>query len=195
MNLYRETQPHAGFALLRDFAKYMEHGAFVFTSNVDGQFQKAGFPSGEVCECHGSIHFLQCLDGCTNDIWPADGFDPVVDVAACRLLSALPLCPHCGAVARPAILMFGDWQWNARRYEAQKARLDEWLAAVRRLVIIEIGAGTAIPSVRHFGEFQEGFLIRINPAEADLPDGQRGISLSMGGLQGLSQIHEPRNLS
>ncbi len=188
LKLYRETQSHAGFAMLRDFARFMEHGVCVFTSNVDGQFQKAGFSEIEVSECHGSIHYLQCLDGCTNEIWPADGFDPVVDEAACRLLSALPLCPQCGAVARPAILMFGDWQWNARRYEAQKARLDEWLAAVRRLVIIEIGAGTAIPSVRHFGEFQDAFLIRINPTDARLPEGKRGISLPMDGLQGLSQI-------
>jgi len=188
LNLYRAARPHAGFALLRDFARYMECGAFVFTSNVDGQFQKAGFPETEVSECHGSIHYLQCLEGCSNDIWPAEGFDPVIDEAACRLVSALPLCPHCGAVARPAILMFGDWKWNAKRYQAQKARLDEWLAAVRRLVIIEIGAGTAIPSVRHFGEFQDGFLIRINPTDADLPDGRRGISLAMGGYEALTLI-------
>jgi hypothetical protein len=39
--LYRRTVPHAGFAVLRDLA------GFVFTSNVDGQFQAAGFdPTG-----------------------------------------------------------------------------------------------------------------------------------------------------
>lgn len=68
--------------------------------------------------------------------------------------------------------------------------MDEWLAAVRRLVIIEIGAGTAIPSVRHFGEFQDGFLIRINPNEEGLPEGRRGISLAMGGLQGVTRIKD-----
>ncbi|MDP2786577.1 MAG: hypothetical protein Q8O79_00655 [Pseudomonadota bacterium] len=68
--------------------------------------------------------------------------------------------------------------------------MNGWLAAVRRLVILEIGAGTAIPSVRHFGEFQDGFLIRINPTEAGLPDGRLGISLAMGGLQGLTRIKD-----
>ena len=44
LGLYRTTVPHAGFGLLRAWASRMKHGAFVFTSNVDGQFQRAGFP-------------------------------------------------------------------------------------------------------------------------------------------------------
>src|SRR5438876_11018822 len=35
-NLYRRTPPHAGFGILLSWAKRMKHGAFVFTSNVDG---------------------------------------------------------------------------------------------------------------------------------------------------------------
>ena len=33
---------------------------FVFTSNVDGHFQKAGFDKEKVLECHGSINHYQC---------------------------------------------------------------------------------------------------------------------------------------
>src|SRR5438067_1528316 len=40
--LYRRTQPHAGFALLRKWGGTKRHGYSVFTSNVDGQFQAAG---------------------------------------------------------------------------------------------------------------------------------------------------------
>ncbi len=40
----------------------MPNGAFVFTTNVDGQFQKAGFAAGRICEIHGSIHHLQPAD-------------------------------------------------------------------------------------------------------------------------------------
>jgi len=85
--------------------------------------------------------------------------------------------------------MFGDWDWRGHLYQEQHARLQQWLNAVKRLVIIEIGAGTAIPSVRHFGEFQDGFLIRINLRESDLPTGRRGIGLELGGLEALRQIH------
>jgi NAD-dependent SIR2 family protein deacetylase len=68
LNLYRRTLPHDGFQILLDLADSMPRGAFVFTSNVDGQFQKAGFRDSEICEVHGSIHHLQCLKGCAGDI-------------------------------------------------------------------------------------------------------------------------------
>src|SRR5262245_30593223 len=42
LNLYRRTPPHAGHHILRRWADRMANGAFVFTSNVDGLFQKAG---------------------------------------------------------------------------------------------------------------------------------------------------------
>ena len=56
LNLYRAATPHAGFGLLHAWGQRMPQGCFVFTSNVDGHFQKAGFPSARVYECHGSIH-------------------------------------------------------------------------------------------------------------------------------------------
>lgn len=136
------------------------------------------------------IHLLQCLNGCTTDIWSAVDFQPEVDEVRCRLLNEPPRCPLCGGLARPNILMFGDWDWRGHRYQEQHARLQQWLNAVKRLVIIEIGAGTAIPSVRHFGEFQDGFLIRINLRESDLPTGRRGIGLELGGLPGLTRIKD-----
>src|SRR5690606_9571043 len=94
--LYRATQPHEGFSILRRWAERMRHGAFVFTSNVDGQFQKAGFDTARVAECHGSLHVLQCMDACHDGWWPADALQPEVDTAACELISPMPVCPQCG---------------------------------------------------------------------------------------------------
>ena len=56
LNLYRETSPHDGFHQLLQLAEQKRGGYFVFTSNVDGQFQKAGYNEEHVEECHGSIH-------------------------------------------------------------------------------------------------------------------------------------------
>ena len=56
LNLYRATAPHEGFNILRRIGRCLPQGYFVFTSNVDGQFQKAGFDSARISECHGSIH-------------------------------------------------------------------------------------------------------------------------------------------
>lgn len=190
--LYRETLPHEGFALLRAWGEAMDHGSFVFTSNVDGQFQKAGFDPCAIYECHGSIHHLQCLAPCCGKIWEADSFAPDVDAAACRLRNEPPRCPDCGGLARPNILMFGDWDWVERRSEMQAARLEAWLAQVRRPLVIELGAGTAIPSVRHFGHSvlqRGGRMVRINPREFAVA-GAADVGIAAGALEGLRAIAE-----
>lgn len=186
--LYRQTAPHPGFALLQALAAGLAHGARVFTSNVDGQFQKAGFAPHEVCEIHGSIHHLQCSGPCRDAIWPADSFVPEIDADSGRLRNEAPTCPHCGALARPNILMFGDWNWIERRSLLQRQGLERWLAGVERLVCIEIGAGTDIPTVRRFSEHCGGRLIRINPRDAEVPADGRSLGLACGGLAGLTAL-------
>ncbi len=190
LNLYRDTVPHDGFALLKSWGERMPHGYHVFTSNVDGQFQKAGFDAGRVHECHGSIHHLQCLAPCSDAIWEAREFTPEVDAEKCRLTNEPPLCPDCGGLARPNILMFGDWGWIERRSARQAERLERWLDQVERPVVIELGAGTAIPSVRHFSQEvirRGGRLVRINPREPDVPT-RNDVGLATGALDGLSAI-------
>ncbi|MDY0107252.1 MAG: Sir2 family NAD-dependent protein deacetylase, partial [Giesbergeria sp.] len=144
LNLYRATTPHAGFGLLRGWSQRMPQGCFVFTSNVDGQFQKAGFPSARVYECHGSIHRLQCTARCNEIIWPTADLYPQVDETTCQWQGELPRCPHCGALLRPNILMFDDWQWNHARSQKQRMLLDRWLDSAQSPLVIEIGVGHAI---------------------------------------------------
>lgn len=176
LKTYRATQPHAGFAALERIGRRLARGAFVFTSNVDGQFQQAGFAAEGICEAHGSILHLQCSGPCGNAIWPAT-FEPALDESRCRLASPLPRCPACAAVARPNILMFDDPYWLAWRTEMQWTRMQEWLAGVRNPVAVEIGAGGAIPTVRHFCETHGRALIRINPQDAKV-HGRRTIGLA-----------------
>ena len=189
LKLYRETAPHAGFDILQDIADLLPYGAFVFTSNVDGQFQKAGFRSEQVDECHGSIHHMQCLESCTSEVWEADDFHPEIDTENCRLLSDLPKCAYCDGIARPNILMFNDWMWQSRREHAQARALAEWQQLVTRLVVIELGAGTAIPSVRSYCERQRAPLIRINPQESGLGS-REGASIAIGALAALRGIQD-----
>lgn len=187
LSLYRRTDPHEGFAILKCIGEAMPNGIFVFTSNVDGQFAKAGYPEERVCEIHGSIHHLQCMQGCTGKIWSACDLEPEIDTEQCLLRSTLPACPECAGLARPNILMFGDWGWIESRQQTQYAALHEWLRNVRCPVIVEIGAGTSIPSVRHFGEATNGLLIRINPTEPWVPN-DRGYGLRVGGLEGIRRL-------
>ena len=195
MHLYRDTQPHPGFSLLLAWSRRMRDGCRVFTSNVDGQFLKAGFDPATIQECHGSIHHLQCVAECGVGIFEACEVNVAVDPLTFRAAPPLPACPRCGAMARPNVLMFGDWQWDDARSEAQTALFQAWQhstleASRHRLVVVECGAGVAIPTVRHFGETMVrrfgGTLVRINVRDPQVPTGQ--VSLPMGAKDALAAI-------
>ena len=193
MNLYRKTIPHKGFQILLEWGKKKPGGYFVFTSNVDGQFQQAGYEDERVIECHGSIHHLQCSESnCSSFIWESEGTEVDVDESTMRAVPPLPACPDCGAVARPNILMFGDWGWLGDRTEDQGQRFNNWLAENRgrSIAIVECGAGTGVPTVRMTSESlvsrMKASLIRLNTREPEVPRGQIGIPL--GALDALEKI-------
>lgn len=192
LNLYRATLPHEGFEIVRRWGATQQRELFVFTSNVDGQFQRAGFDEERIVECHGSIHHLQCAVPCIDEIWSAEDTEITVDEETLQAAEPWPACPHCGRMARPNVLMFGDWAWVAHRSSAQHRRLRDWLTRVgeREMVVVEIGAGTAVPTVRTMSERSAqggtGSLIRINTREASAPPGQ--ISLGVPALEALRRI-------
>lgn len=201
LNLYRKTVPHAGFDILLKWAQRMMLGSRVFTSNVDGQFQKAGFVPEQMHECHGSIHHLQCMESCKSGVWRADDFTPDLDDGTCRLGNEPPVCPVCGGLARPNILMFGDWHWLVGREAAQRKLENAWLENVAdcrgRLVVVEVGAGTAIPSVRHFSHRMSheygARIVRINPREPQVPS-TLDVGIAAGSLEALQAIDAMLNL-
>ena len=191
-NLYRGTEPHRGFHMLQGWSDEFGQDSFVVTSNVDGQFQKAGYREDQLLEVHGSIHHLQCLSPCGNDIWDNDETIPV-DLDSMRA-QHVPGCRNCSQPARPNILMFGDYSWLSDRTRGQEMRFDSFLAQHQNepIVVIEMGAGTAIPTIRYMSErIGQRFgatIIRINPREAHISGGH--ISLPCGALEGLSGVEE-----
>lgn len=191
LQLYRSTMPHDGFQILKKLGGLKRDGLFVFTSNVDGQFQKAGFDGNRIAECHGSIHHLQCTAPCSDDIWAADDLQVNLDASTCSWTGPLPRCPRCGALARPNILMFGDGNWLEHRTQAQMIRMRTWLSEAHAPVVIEVGAGSSVPTVRNFSEsLVRSFgarLIRINPDESDVPPG-RGVGVPQRALRSLALL-------
>lgn len=193
LSLYRQVQPHAGYGILKKWGEKALLGYMAFTTNVDGHFQKSGFSTELITECHGSIHHLQCLDVCTTDIWTVDDFVPDVDEENCLLLNQPPRCPRCNGLARPNIYMFGDYEWLDQRARTQLSRLEHGLRDARRLLIIEIGAGTTISTARDFTHTlafnHQAVVIRINPQEPDIYGNPAHVSLAMGGMQALQAIN------
>jgi len=191
-NLYRDTVPHEGFHIIRKWIERRGAEYFVVTSNVDGQFQKAGYADDRILEVHGSIHRLQCQSPCSSSIWDNDEVIHV-DEKSMRAGHLLPRCPDCGEISRPNILMFGDWSWLPDRTRIQGDTFDRFLDlhGERRIAVIEMGAGSAIPTIRATSErigwdHEHAMVIRINPREPEIQEPH--ISLQCGALEGLQAI-------
>jgi len=197
LNLYRKTVPHKGFTQLLNIARQKPGGYFVFTSNVDGQFQKAGYDDSRIEECHGSIHHFQCAQPCSDDIWDACDILVTVDEDVFEARDPLPQCRNCGGTARPNILMFGDWSWNAQRKDLQRGRLLRWFQEASTnglpVAVVEIGAGKAVSTVRSLSEQAarnlNATLIRINPRDFDVPH-ERHIPLALGAAEAIGALVE-----
>ncbi len=71
----------------------------VITQNVDDLHLRAGTP--RLIRLHGSIWELSCTARCAAGAKPWR--DERVPLSPCP-----PRCPHCGAIARPAVVWFGE---------------------------------------------------------------------------------------
>ncbi len=198
---YREVSPHAGYELLaRRLVGDRPH--FVVTSNVDGHH--ARHTAGErLIELHGNCHFLQCSNtGRARDclrMWPVREEElPACDPATGLALS-LATCPDCGLLARPNVCFFSDLYWVPDRTREQHERLTAFLdgleAERRRVVVLEIGAGTAVSTVRNWGvRFCKRFaspFIRINLEDFDChPDDYPAetVGIADGALSAITAI-------
>ena len=169
---------------------------FVFTSNVDSHFQKTGFEENQIMECHGSLMHFQCIEECGQPIWPISP-DLLLQINPDNLLAKepLPSCPQCGSLARPNILMFSDFAWNSTRTYGQRQRFEKWIEKFKNknLLIIELGAGTNIPTVRLTCEevYQSAgnHFIRVNPGESECGL-KNTLSLPMGAKDAIKAISQ-----
>ncbi len=130
--------------------------------------------------------------------------DPKTDCVSGRL----PHCPYCKKLARPNVLMFGDLEFLDNRLNEQTFHYETFksniIKAKTKLLVIELGAGTAVPTVRH--ESAVTFIdprwtadfIRINPsAEHSIIDSYyrnktkgQGIEIILDALTALTLIDE-----
>jgi len=113
-----------------------------------------------------------------------------------RVSAASPL-PKCadGSAARPNVLMFGDWGVDVAVIDRQESAMQRWLGSLPsgvRLVVIEVGAGTAVSTIRRLSErmvnnYQRSALIRINLEDSNVPFAS-GKGLAVGGLGALDAL-------
>lgn len=179
---YRDTVPHAGYYELLDLVKSLGKDYFVLTSNVDGHHKKAGYEWFHIYEIHGNLEHIQCSKLCCDDTYPMPEFTKTLDT-----LDEAPQCPRCGSVMRPAVLMFNDNYFCFSQLDKESLKYTAWVQGKKNLVGIEIGAGTAVPSLRDYGRRNTSMLVRINPHESSIYRPQ-DISIPQTAIEGIRTL-------
>lgn len=199
---YTEAEPHEGYSYLRDLCATKKFGGFSFTSNIDGHWLKVGMAEDRVYEVHGTLRFMQCQSRtCESGVWPTNDEEisvMTVDEETSRVSSDVPKCPTCSGTARPNVLMFGDWNYRHDREDVQSENYRQWRAEVEKgegsLVVLEIGAGKAVPTVRHesrtVNRWTGAPVIRVNPEEPQADHLSDCVSIPLGCAEALAGIRQ-----
>ncbi|MDX2304414.1 MAG: Sir2 family NAD-dependent protein deacetylase [Microscillaceae bacterium] len=188
----KETAPHDGYFILKNWLKSLELDHFVITSNVDRQFCEAGFDPELLYEVHGASGFLQCTLPCWDKVWQSDY--SIYHYVAELTLDNLPTCPNCGALVRPNIYIFKDRTFVPSRIQAQRQRWEAFLQSNqhKKMLVLEIGAGPTIKTIRHISRQlknkYQAQVVRINPHDAEIE--APGIALPMSALDALRSLDE-----
>lgn len=124
---------------------------FVLTTNVDHQFQRAGFDKKRLFYTQGDYGLFQCSEPCCRETY--DNETVIRQMLArqkdMRIPSELlPVCPHCG---KPMTMNLRSddrfvedegWQRAAERYEDFV-----WSNQNRRILLMELGVGCNTPGI------------------------------------------------
>lgn len=149
-----------------------EKDYFVITTNVDGQFEKAGFEKERVFETQGDYAYLQCENACHNKLYY--NYDLVNEwlknTKDCKIPSNLvPKCPVCGGNMEMNLRKDANFVQDKNWYKQDK-RYGEFLekSQDKNLLLLEIGVGFNTPGIIRFPFEQMVYnnintnLVRIN---------------------------------
>jgi NAD-dependent deacetylase len=134
------------------------------TQNVDGLHERAG--TRNVTRFHGSLFSLACRARCAGSApegWEHDG----------ALTDLPPLCPHCGGLARPGVVWFGEpIPAQALRAAAEAVDCDVFLT-VGTSAVVYPAAGLLLEAAA-----RGAFTFEINP---DATPATGGVDLALAG--------------
>jgi NAD-dependent SIR2 family protein deacetylase len=188
---YAITQPHHGFAILRNWIDKYHLEYFCLTSNIDGHFQKSGFAEENIRELHGTLAYFQSpKPDLTKEIWKNEWSGD--EIIANAEKGIFPTCPISKVIARPNVYMFRDNTYIDTRSKKQAKRFQTFLAKNKdkNILVFEIGSGPHVQTIRVktrmlWTEYSAK-IIRINPKDYVIKAPHIGIP--KGALQALTEI-------
>lgn len=187
------------YKTLYDMIKEKDY--FVLTTNVDHQFQKAGFSQERIFATQGDYGNIQCEKGCHQKIYEAETLFRQMDEARhdCVVPAELvPKCPVCGGNMtmhlRCDAYFVEDENWHeaAGRYRDFLEKLEK-----KKGVLLELGVGFNTPTIIRFPfekmmrENESLALVRLNMNEAFLPESLNARAVGIDGdmAKAVSDLH------
>jgi NAD-dependent SIR2 family protein deacetylase len=153
---------------------------FVISTNVDGQFLKAGFSPTRLFTPQGDYARFQCSAPCNNRLY--DNRDLVqqmldhADVQSVMVREAdLPHCPSCGEYLERNLRR--DGRFVESPWMAAQAAYSSFVSNSHagKLVILELGVGFNTPSIIRWpfecnaSNHPDATLVRVNLEDASVP--------------------------
>ena len=135
----RGAQPNAAHLALAAWTR-ARPGVTVITQNVDGLHERAG--TERLVRLHGSIWRLRCWNRCATA--PSSWED-----LTAPLPSLPPRCPHCGGLARPAVVWFGETLDAADVHAATEACRCDVFMTVGTSAVVQPAASLLHQARRH----------------------------------------------
>lgn len=151
---------------------------FVITTNVDAQFEKAGFPSDRIFAVQGDYGFIQCAKGCHNKIYNNEKLIKAMlaHTKNCKVPEYLvPKCPVCKGKMDVHLrcddyfVQNDDWYASLKNYEKFIKYTEN-----KKVVFLELGVGFNTPVIIRYSfekmtyRNNNAIIIRVN---RDFPEG------------------------
>ena len=124
---------------------------FVLTTNVDHQFQKAGFDKSRLFYTQGDYGLFQCSKPCCQETWDnEDMIIPMLDMQDNMKIPTelIPKCPHCGSPmtmnlrADDTFVEDSGWDKGAQRYTDYLKKYEN-----QHILFLELGVGMNTPGI------------------------------------------------
>jgi NAD-dependent deacetylase len=155
--LIEACRPNRAHDVLAAWSRRFPHFTLI-TQNVDGLHEAAG--TQDVVRMHGSIWDVRCARPCPAGTTPWRHEPRGSDAAN----GTVPLaeCPHCGGLARPAVVWFGEMLDPSIVARADAATACEVFFAVGTSAVVYPAAG-----LLHEAKENRAFTVEINPDVTD----------------------------
>ena len=148
---YNRYDVEAGKPYVDLFNIVKDKSYFVITTNVDHQFEIAGFPKERIFATQGDYGFFQCAKGCHKKLYYNEKQvrEMVKEQKQCKIPSNLvPKCPVCSGHMEVNLrcdsYFVEDENWYAS-YDRYKDFLEKNIN--KNIVFIELGIGMNTPSI------------------------------------------------